>query len=221
MKKFFKDFKTFISKGNVLDLAVGVIIGGAFNKIVTSLVNDIIMPLITRMLGAASLADLSVPLKWEMITDPNTGDLIRNITLSWNYGSFIQTILDFLIIAFSVFLMIKLMMKSQDVFKEATEYVKKDKLSRADKKEIKAEGISLKDKEAVNAFRAEKARRLQEVKDAEVAAKKAAEEEAQKHTTEYLLEQILHTLQDKEDPKEALTQALEQTTNPKRKTKKV
>ena len=109
MKKFFKEFKEFISKGNVFDMAVGLIIATAFNKIVSSLVNDIIMPLITFATGAGSLAELSIPLRW---------DTEGNVTLSWAYGNFIQTVIDFLIIAFSVFVMVKIMTASKRKIKE-------------------------------------------------------------------------------------------------------
>ena len=113
MKKFFREFKAFISRGNVFDMAVGLIIATAFNKIVSSLVNDIIMPLVTFATGAASLADLSLPLRW---------DAEGNVTLSWAYGNFIQTIIDFLIIAFSIFVMVKLVNLSREKFKELGEY---------------------------------------------------------------------------------------------------
>ena len=125
MKKFFKEFKTFITRGNIFDMAVGLIIATAFNKIVSSLVNDIIMPLVTWGTGAASLADLSIVLR-------------RNAegvaTLTWAYGNFIQTIIDFLIIAFSIFLMVKVVTASQKKFKEVGNYVKNQS-----KKEVKAE----------------------------------------------------------------------------------
>ena len=86
------EFKSFISRGNVVDMAVGVIIGGAFGKIVTSLVNDILMPLIGTILGGLNFSNLSVK--------------INDATIA--YGSFIQSIVDFLIIAFCIFLMIKI-----------------------------------------------------------------------------------------------------------------
>ena len=88
----FSEFKKFALKGNVVDLAVGVIIGAAFGKIVTSLVNDIIMPLIGLLLGGVSFAKLNFPI----------GDAVVA------YGIFIQTIVDFFIVAFSIFLFIKL-----------------------------------------------------------------------------------------------------------------
>ncbi|MFI8708171.1 large conductance mechanosensitive channel protein MscL [Bacillus sp. NPDC077411] len=89
------EFKKFALKGNVMDLAVGVVIGGAFGKIVSSLVNDVIMPLIGILLGGIDLTDLAYP--------------VGKATLK--YGAFIQTIVDFFIIAFSIFLFIKLFNK--------------------------------------------------------------------------------------------------------------
>ena len=176
IKKFFADFKKFISKGNVFDLAVGMIIATAFNKIVSSLVNDIIMPLITWATGAASLADLSVPLRWEII------DGVKTVTLSWNYGSFLQYVIDFLIIAFSVFLMVKVVTASRDKFKEVSELIvqQSKKELKAEKKAVKlqakAEGRKFKDAWAEH--EAEK-KRLAEEKakaDAEEKARKEAEE---------------------------------------------
>ena len=130
MKKFFREFKEFISRGNVFDMAVGLIIATAFNKIVSSLVNDIIMPLVTWATGAASLADLSVVLRWNEAGEP---------TLTWAYGNFIQTVIDFLIIAFSVFCMVKIVNSSRKKFKELEEYAIKQS-----NKEIKAEKKAVK-----------------------------------------------------------------------------
>lgn len=95
---FIKEFKTFISQGNVMDLAVGVVIGAAFSAIVTSLVNDIIMPLVSLIGGGADFTTLSV-------TIPNFfgGDTAAVI----RYGNFIQNVVNFLIIAFSLFVVIK------------------------------------------------------------------------------------------------------------------
>ena len=91
LKKGVNDFKEFISRGNVVDMAVGVIIGGAFGKIVSSLVNDILMPAIGVLIGGLDFSSLSFK--------------IENATIK--YGSFIQSIVDFLIIAFCIFLMVK------------------------------------------------------------------------------------------------------------------
>lgn len=102
MKKFIEDFKKFAMKGNVVDMAVGVVIGGAFGKIVTSLVNDIITPLIIMVTGKTKLADLSIPLSGVQGTEGYVGIM---------YGQFIQNIIDFLIIALSIFIVIKIIGK--------------------------------------------------------------------------------------------------------------
>ena len=95
MKKTVKEFKEFISKGNVIDLAVGVVIGGAFGKIVTSLVDNIIMPLVGLICGGINFASLHVKVKDAIIY----------------YGAFIQNVVDFLIIAFCIFMVIKFINK--------------------------------------------------------------------------------------------------------------
>jgi len=98
MAKFIQEFKEFALKGNVMDMAVGVIIGGAFGKIVTSVVSNIIMPPIGLLLGGVDFTDLKVTMK-------AATEEAEAVTL--NYGQFIQDIVDFLIIAFCIFLMIK------------------------------------------------------------------------------------------------------------------
>ena len=106
---FIKEFKEFAMKGNVRDMAVGVIIGGAFGKIVSSLVDDIIMPLVGKLLGNADFTNLYVALSGQAdglsLADAKAAGSV------FAYGSFIQNIVDFLIIAFCIFLMIKGMNK--------------------------------------------------------------------------------------------------------------
>ncbi|WP_314010209.1 large-conductance mechanosensitive channel protein MscL [Pseudostreptobacillus hongkongensis] len=97
-----KDFKDFIARGNVIDLAVGVIIGGAFGKIVSSLVNDIIMPIIGLILGKVNFTQLAIVLQ------PAEGD---TAALTLNYGMFIQNVIDFLIISFVIFMALRLLVK--------------------------------------------------------------------------------------------------------------
>ena len=106
MKKFFHEFKEFAMRGNVVDMAVGVIVGGAFGKIVTSLVNDVIMPPIGFLLGGVNFTDLSIKLGEKLSED---GKTMEAVTL--NYGNFIRQTVDFLIIAFCVFLLVKAVMK--------------------------------------------------------------------------------------------------------------
>ena len=102
MKKILKEFKEFISKGNVIDMAVGVVIGSAFSKIVTSLVNDVIMPLVGIVIGGLDFTSLSIKVKESEIL----------------YGSFIQNIVDFLIIAACIFTVVKIMNKFKRPKKE-------------------------------------------------------------------------------------------------------
>lgn len=104
MSKFIQEFKSFAVKGNAIDMAVGVIIGGAFGKIVSSIVNDIIMPPIGWLIGGINFTDL----KWELPSvDINGVTTITPATI--NYGNFLQTTFDFLIIALCVFFIIKAM----------------------------------------------------------------------------------------------------------------
>ncbi len=98
-----KEFQEFAVKGNMVDMAVGIIIGGAFGKIVNSLVADVIMPPIGMLLGQVDFKDLAVTLK--AATVDAAGAEVAAVTL--NYGMFIQNVVDFLIVAFSVFLMVK------------------------------------------------------------------------------------------------------------------
>jgi len=106
---FIADFKNFAIKGNVIDMAVGVIIGGAFGKIVTSLVNDIIMPVVGLATGGINFTELKATLH-EAVLDPTTQEVVKE-AVTLNYGMFIQNIVDFLIIAFSIFMALKVIMK--------------------------------------------------------------------------------------------------------------
>ena len=97
-----KEFKTFIMHGNVMDMAVGIIIGGAFGKIITSLVNDIIMPVLSILTGSVDFKHL------KYVIEPAQGEIPE---LAVYYGQFIQNLVDFVIIAFSIFIMIKMINK--------------------------------------------------------------------------------------------------------------
>jgi large conductance mechanosensitive channel len=99
-----KEFKEFAMRGNVIDLAVAVVIGGAFGKIVTSFVNDILMPPLGLLLGNVDFKDL------KLIMKSATEDVAA---VTWNYGMFIQNVIDFLIIAFAIFMVVKAMLKIQ------------------------------------------------------------------------------------------------------------
>ena len=109
MANFVQEFKDFAMRGNVMDMAVGVIIGGAFGKIVSSLVDDVLMPLISKMTGGISFTDLFVTLgdgEFKTLAEAKEAG-----TAVLAYGQFIQNIIDFLIVAFCIFLMIKGMNK--------------------------------------------------------------------------------------------------------------
>ena len=111
MKKLFEDFKQFCSKGNILELATGVMIGVAFPTIVTSLVNDMLMPLIGLLTGGINLSGLFIPLDLDFGAYASIEAARADGVGTLNYGAFLQAIIDFLIIAFCVFLLVKGMSK--------------------------------------------------------------------------------------------------------------
>lgn len=104
--KIIKEFKEFAIKGNMFDMAIGIIIGVAFNKIVSSLVNDIILPSFSLVIGNVNFQNLNIVLQKEIID--NTGNIIQEL-VAIKYGNFIQVIFDFFIIAIIVFMVIKLL----------------------------------------------------------------------------------------------------------------
>ena len=110
MKKFLEEFKAFAMRGNVLDMAVGVVIGGAFGKITTSLVNDIIMPLISMLTGGIDFSS------WKWVLKAAQGDAAE---VAVHFGNFIAVVLDFIIIAFAIFCMLKAINKLHKKKEEA------------------------------------------------------------------------------------------------------
>lgn len=187
MKKFFSDFKAFITRGNIIDLAVAVIIGGAFGKIVTSLVNDIIMPLISLAVGGASVAD------WKWVITPAVIDAATGAILTaesaLHYGSFLQAIIDFLVISFFIFLALKLIMQAQKGLSELGSELSVS--GKKDYKELRKQGNTRKQALAI----------LEERQKAADAAKKAEDdakaEQAKKNTPEALLAEIRDLLKEK------------------------
>ena len=178
MKKFFKEFKQFITKGNVLDMAVGVIIGSAFSSIVTALTNKILMPLINALLamGGNGLESAYTFLKVVYATDGSV-DMTKSIFIDW--GAFITAIINFFLIALVLFTIIKIMMNAKGyVNKKVKEYP-----TRAERKELKANGVNMKN-------RTELLKATEELRE----SKKPVPEPA-KPTQEELLSQILVELQ--------------------------
>ena len=110
IKKFLEEFKAFAMRGNVLDMAVGVVIGGAFGKITTSLVNDIIMPLVSILTGGVDFSAW----KWVLKEAVMEGSEVVDPEIAVNFGNLISVILDFIIIAFAVFCMVKAINKMHD-----------------------------------------------------------------------------------------------------------
>jgi len=207
MKKFFAEFKKFITRGNVLDMAVGVIVGGAFTAIVNSLSNNILKPVINYLLalifGADSLSEVFTFLKRvELVNEEGVVeiDLANSIYIDW--GAFINAIINFLIIAFVLFCIVKTINKLNEESKELAA----KKLTREQKKEIRAAGIKLRDRDAVEAFLAEKAaKKAEEEKAAAEKAKAEAEEKARKEreanpTAEDLLKKIIVILENNNAP---------------------
>ena len=130
-KGFLNGFKDFVTKGNVIDLAVGVIIGGAFGKIVTSLVNDIIMPPIGFLIGDSDFKDLSIILKKATESTPE---------IAIRYGNFIMIIIEFLIIAFSIYFVLTLIIRRKD-FKEKLLKEEAERLAALEEKEAVIEVV--------------------------------------------------------------------------------
>lgn len=121
---FLQDFKAFAMKGNVIDMAVGVIIGGAFGKIVTSVVNDLIMPTVGMLVGGVNFTDLKLTMKEAVPEKLNeAGEVIEAAVpaVTLNYGNFLQQTFDFLIIAFCIFLMVKGIAKLNNLKKKEEE----------------------------------------------------------------------------------------------------
>lgn len=210
MKKFFGEFKTFITRGNVLDMSVGVIVGGAFTAIVNGLSNFILKPIINWLLalvfGADSLSNLFTYLKKVFVQVENEAgelvntaeiDLTNSIYIDW--GSFINAIINFLLTALVLFIIVRTMNKIKAKQAELAEDVMASKITKELKKEIKAQGISLKDKEAVKAYLVEKAAKQaeKEAEEARLAEEAAAKERAENPTTEDLLKAILKVLEAK------------------------
>ena len=203
MKKFFQDFKKFITRGNIIDMAVGVIVGGAFSAIVKALTDQIIMPLINSLLaligGKEGLAG-AVTILRPAYDSTGAIDLANSIYINW--GAFITAVINFFIIALTLFIVLKVAMKSSQMFREATDKAMKARLTKEDKAELKARGVSRKDKEAVKAYFAEKEAKLAEEKAAAEEQARLAEEEAKKNSTEYLLKEIRDLLKENQELKE-------------------
>lgn len=138
MRKLFREFKQFISKGNIIDLAIAVVLGNAFNKIVNSLVNSVIMPFIGYLTGGASVADW----KWVIReANPELG-ITENAV---QYGVFLQAIIDFLIIAICLFTAMKIVSYSRKKIEKTQNILKKElkELTKWDRKRLRKQGVDI------------------------------------------------------------------------------
>lgn len=210
MKKFFEEFKKFVTRGNVVDMAVGVIVGSSFTAIVNGLGNFILKPIINWLLaiifGKNSLSEVFTFLtrvdKVQDVLDADGNvigtevvpDLTQSIYIDW--GAFINAVINFFLIAFVLFTIVKIFNTIRDSHIALDDKIADGIPTKAERKEMKARGIKMSDTDAVAAFMAEK-KRLEEEEAARVAAE--AEEQARLEreanpTTEDLLKQILEQM---------------------------
>ena len=197
MKKFFQEFKKFITRGNVVDMAVGVIVGSSFTAIVNGLSNFILKPLINAllslMLGGGALDKVYTYLVPAYDAE-GAIDLAKSIYIDW--GSFINAIINFFLVAFVLFSIVKIMNKIREGGKKLEADARSGRPSKEDRKEMKKRGIKFSDADAVADYYEEKAQK-------EAAARAAAEEKARldkeaNPSTEELLKQIRDILKNKE-----------------------
>lgn len=208
MKKFFSEFKTFITRGNVLDMAVGVIVGGAFTAIVNGLSNFVLKPIVNYFIALVmfwitgeekGLTDIYTPLggwKYVDVLDPVTGeiigkekDLVNTIYIDW--GSLINAVINFILIALVLFVIVRTINK----IKADSEKARSERLTRDDRVAMKMLGLNPKDAKDVSAYREIQTKRDEE--EAQAAAEAARLEREANPTTEDLLKKILTVLESK------------------------
>jgi large conductance mechanosensitive channel len=208
MKKFFGEFKKFITRGNVVDMAVGVIVGSSFTAIVNAMSNNILKPIINWVLaiafGKESMSEVFTFLlrvDKQVETTLENGDVITEIvpdltqSIYIDWGAFINAVINFILIAFVLFCIVKLVNK----LRENGEKMKKAKPTKEEKKEMKALGIKRTDRKAVAAYYADKAAKaaLADEEAKKAAAEKARLDREANPTTEDLLKKILTVLESK------------------------
>ena len=192
IKQFFKDFKKFISRGNVVDMAIGVIVASAFTAFVTALTNKIIMPCINWLLslGGAGLDSAYTFLKTAYLEDGVTIDLANSIYIDW--GAFITAILNFILIALVLFTVLRIMMNAQGFWKKEVN----SRPTKAEKEILKSQGVNMKSRKEV----------LKATK--ELREKNKPAPVPPKPTQEELLTNILNELKKQNEPKEIQTENL-------------
>ncbi|MBQ8528829.1 MAG: large conductance mechanosensitive channel protein MscL [Clostridia bacterium] len=193
MKKFFGEFKKFITRGNVIDMAVGVIVGSSFTAVVTGLCNYVLKPitnwLLAMVLSKDTLAELYTILQPAYMTDEaglQVLDLANSIYIDW--GAFINAIINFLLIAITLFTIVKVINKVRESQEALAHSIADGKPTKEERREMKKLGIKFSDKAAVSAYYAEKAKKAEEEKAA--AEEKAKADRLANPTTEDLLKEI-------------------------------
>ena len=201
MSKFFGEFKKFITRGNVVDMAVGVIVGSSFTAIVNALSNNILKPFINYLLalafGEGALEDAYTFLGDPAYDADGAIDLANSIYIDW--GAFINAIINFFLVAFVLFIIVKVFNNLRDGHKKLAEDILDEIPTKEDKREMKKQGIKFSNREAVRAFLDEKAKKEAEAKAAAEAeaAEKARLDRLANPTTEDLLKEILAELKNK------------------------
>ena len=195
MKKFFAEFKTFITRGNVMDMAVGVIVGGAFTGIVNGLSNYILKPIINwilaLVLGQEGLSGAITFLS--KVEVDGVVDLANSIYIDW--GAFISAIINFLLIALVLFSIVRVINHVRERNEQLSKGIMGSFATKEEKKEMKKLKLNYRNRDVLENYRAEKkAKEEAEKAAADLLAQQQAEE-AKKHTTEYLLEEIKKLLE--------------------------
>ena len=197
MKKFFGEFKTFITRGNVVDMAVGVIVGGAFTAIVNGLSNFVLKPvinwLLALILGKGTLSEVYTFLGTPARLEDGTIDLANSFYIDW--GAFINAVINFFIVAFVLFTIVKIINKLRESGKMLENEIFNGGYTKQDRKAMKKLGVNIKDEAAVAAYFEKKKQDEAEAK-AAAEAKAKADREANP-TTEDLLKKILAVLEEK------------------------
>ncbi len=204
MKKFFGEFKKFITRGNVLDMAVGVIVGGAFTAIVNGLSNFVLKPLINFLLalilGKGTLSEVYTFLGTPAYTVDAEGkqiiDLANSFYIDW--GSLINAIINFLLIAFVLFTIVRIINRVKEKNEEMKDNIKKNKLTKEDKKILKDRGIKRCELDKIKEYLAEKEanKKAEEEKAKQEAEEKAKKDRLENPTVEDLLKDIRKLLQE-------------------------
>lgn len=196
MKKFFGEFKKFILRGNVLDMAVGVIVGSAFTAIVTALTKNILQPVINWIIFLIAGKEGSLEGVYTFLVG-SAEDLANAIYIDW--GAFLSAIINFLLIAFVLFTIVKTINSVKQGREQMINELKKNKISKQDRIELKKRGIKLTNREKVKEYFDEKAKLEEEKKQEEERIAKENELKArlENPTTEDLLKEILATIKNK------------------------